>query len=279
VRSAPRRFRLVLAYDGTDYAGWQIQPDVATVQATLEAALGRIQGDVPVRVRGAGRTDAGVHAVAQVADFEIATGLDDAGLVHALSRMLPDDVRPVAGETVAHGFHSRNHARWKTYRYVLDRSPDGDPFLSRFALHVSPAPDLDRVRDALDRLPGRRDWSGFAGAACPPGDRTRTLTEATLEEGPGSTVALRFTADGFLNHMVRNLVGTILEVGRGRFDPGRIDDVLTTGDRTRAGPTAAARGLFLWRVRYDDFVTPDGVGSTIVAAPGSTVRRGRGEER
>lgn len=251
-----RRFRLVLAYDGTEYAGWQVQPDARTVQGVLEDSLTRIAGGVPVRVRGAGRTDARVHAVAQVADFEIATALEDDDLVHALRRVLPADVRPVCGGTVSDRFHSRKSARSKTYRYLVDVSEPGDPFLARYALHWTYPTDLERVEDGLRRLPGRKDWSGFAGAACPPGDRVRTLDEAVLERtGPG-VLRFRFTADGFLNHQVRNLVGTLLEIGRGRFEPARIDEILDRRERRLAGPTVAGNGLCLVAVRYEDFVTP-----------------------
>ena len=245
---------MVLAYDGTSYAGWQIQPDRTTVQGVLEAALARLQGGDAVRVRGAGRTDAGVHALAQVADTELNVVLDDDGIAHALRGMLPDDVRPVAVETVAADFHSRKSARWKTYHYLLDRSEAGDALLARYALRYSGAFDEDAVRAALGRLPGRRDWSGFAGAACPPGDRVRELTLAEYRVLPASRAVFRFRADGFLNHMVRNLVGTLLEIGRGRFGPDRIDDVLDSGDRRRAGPTAAPHGLFLERIEYDGWI-------------------------
>src|SRR4030095_9830521 len=132
-RRLMRRLRLLVAYDGTDFAGWQVQPGLRTVHGVLGTALSRLNGDRPVAVRGAGRTDAGVHALGQVADCAGAWDLDDAGLVHALSRMLPDDVRVPVVATGADGFHARRHARAKVYVYRVDRSPHGDPFLHRYA--------------------------------------------------------------------------------------------------------------------------------------------------
>jgi len=260
VSATARRVRIVLAYDGAAYAGWQIQPDRPTVQATLESALTRIQGGRPAHARGAGRTDAGVHAIGQVADVEIATPFDDGRLLHALRAMLPDDVRPVDLATVADSFNARRDARSKSYVYLLDRSPAGHPCLRGYALRVRRALDLAAVRDALERIPGRRDWSGFTAAACEIEDRVRTITEAVWIERDDGRAALRFSGDGFLTHMVRNLVGTVLAVGSGRFAPGRIDEILARGDRGLAGPTAPPHGLTLRRVVYDDHAGP-GVGA------------------
>jgi tRNA pseudouridine38-40 synthase len=247
---APRRVRLDLAYDGTDFAGWQLQPGRRTIQAAVEEALCRIQGGVPARLRAAGRTDAGVHARRQVADGEVTTRLDDAGLLRALAALLPADVRPLAVRTVPGGFHSRRDAQSKTYAYVLDRAAQGDPFVSRFALHHPHFVDRAAIEEALRRLPGRRDFAGFAGADRATGSTVRDLLAARYQELEGELAVLSFTAGGFLNHMVRNLVGTLLEVARGRFAPGRIDEILASRDRRLAGPTAPARGLHLDRVTY-----------------------------
>lgn len=249
--SEPRRVRLDLAYDGTDFAGWQVQPEARTVQGLLEEKLTRVQGADAVRVRGAARTDAGVHSRGQVADAEVRTRLNDGDLEQALSSMLPQEVRVLGVRTVATEFHSRYRALSKTYRYLLDRTPQGNPFLARYALHHPRGMDEGRLLQALQSLPGRRDWSGFAGAACDVEDRVRHLMEASyVELGTGLGV-FTFEADGFLNHMVRNLVGTLLEVARGRFAPERIHEILDSRDRRLAGPTAPARGLILDRVTYD----------------------------
>jgi tRNA pseudouridine38-40 synthase len=245
-----RRVRLDLTYDGTEFAGWQFQPGQRTVQGVLENTLTEIQGRDAVSVRGAGRTDSGVHARGQVADCSIRTRLDDHSLWQALRSMLPTDLRPLRVRSVPDSFHARKDTISKTYRYDLDLSRHGDPLGARFALHYPHRLDVELLTRALRELPGRRDWSGFAAAGCDKPDRVRHLTEATLVCPTAERVSLNFTADGFLQHMVRNLVGTLLEIGGARMPPGSIAEVLKSGDRNRAGPTAAARGLCLMRVRY-----------------------------
>jgi tRNA pseudouridine38-40 synthase len=246
-----RRVRIDLAYDGTAYAGWQVQPGVRTVQGVVEDALSRLQGGRPSRIRGAGRTDSGAHARGQVADGEVATRYDDGGLMRALSHMLPEDVRPRRVLTVAPSFHAQHDARSKTYRYLIDTSATGDPWRQRYALAFPRPIDEAAVDAALELIPGTRDWSGFTGSACRVEDRVRTVTEARRIALRPGLQAFVFTADGFLTHMVRNLVGTLLEIGRLRMEPERIEDVVLTRDRTRAGPTAPAKGLCLTRVVYD----------------------------
>jgi len=252
VSAEPRRIRLDLAYDGTGFAGWQLQPGVRTVQGDLEAALSRLQGERPVRIRGAGRTDAGVHARAQVADCEIETELDDDDIGYALRRILPVDLRPCRVRTVSKDFHARNSARSKTYAYHLDVSAAGDPFRARYALHQPRPLDRDALEEALNRLPGRRDWSGFVGTLNGLRNTVRELTAVSVSTPSDSELVLRFTADGFLYHMVRNLVGTLLEVGLGRREPDHVLHVLARRDRTLGGPTAAPHGLFLESVLYDE---------------------------
>lgn len=244
-----RRIRLDLAYDGTDYLGWQAQAGGATVQGTIESALTRLTGGTKVRLRGAGRTDTGVHARGQVADAALATRISDAELLRALRRMLPRSIAVRSLATVDPDFDARRRAIEKMYRYRIDRSAAGDPFLARFALHEARAFDRPRLDDALARLPGRRDWTGFAGAACAVRNRVRTVRAARYDE-QGSEGVFTFTADGFLNHMVRNLVGTLLEVARGRRPPESIDAILERRRRALAGPTAPAKGLVLEIVRY-----------------------------
>jgi tRNA pseudouridine38-40 synthase len=246
----PRRVRLDLAYDGTEFAGWQRQPDRRTIQGVLEDALTRVSGGDPVWVRGAGRTDAGVHARGQVADCEVNGRMNDDDLAHALRSVLPADLRPLGVRTVPDDFHARHSALCKTYRYRLDLSRAGDPFVRRYALHYPWALDLDRVRRGLDRLPGKRDWTGFTASVCEIEDRVRTLEAADLELPAADIAYLSFRADGFLTYMVRNLVGTLIEIGRGRFAPERVTEILDSRDRRLAGPTAAARGLCLHHVTY-----------------------------
>ena len=246
-----RRVRIDLAYDGTDYAGWQLQPNRMTVQGVVEEALSRLNGGGRVKVRGAGRTDSGAHARGQVADAALSTRYDDFELLRALARMLPGDVRPQRVQTVPDSFHAQHDARSKTYRYTIDASAHGDPWRRRFALAYPRPLDDAAVDAALALIPGKGDWSGFAGSACTVADRVRTVSEARrVALGPG-LFAFVFSADGFLTHMVRNLVGTVLAIGEGTMPPERITDVLATADRKRAGPTAPANGLCLERVVYD----------------------------
>jgi len=245
-----RRIRLDLAYDGTDFAGWQVQPGQRTVQGVVEQALGRLDGDRRVRLHGAGRTDAGVHARQQVAHCDLGKAAGDAELARALSHILPPDVRPLSLRSVGADFDARRDARWKQYRYRIDRSPSGDPFTIRYALHYPHPLDVAAIRAALGLLPGRRDWSGFAAAACTVQNRVRNLTRAELDGSEDGDSVFDFVGDGFLTHMVRNLVGTLLEVGRGKMPPERIGAILESRDRNLAGPTAPPQGLCLERVVY-----------------------------
>lgn len=246
-----RRIRIDLAYDGTDFAGWQWQERQRTVQGTVEASLRRLAGDLPVRLRAAGRTDSGVHARQQVADCQIECRLDDAGLAHALGKMLPEDVRPLRVRTVPPDFDSMRHALRKTYRYRLDRTAHGNPLLARYAVHYPHGFDEERVRQALALLVGRHDWSGFADSRCRIDNRVRDLSEATYTAGDEDAAGwFSFTADGFLTYMVRNMVGTLLEIAGGRMEVETIERILESGDRRLGAATAPAKGLCLWRVVY-----------------------------
>lgn len=245
----PRRIRIEHAYDGSDFHGWQWQVGRRTVQGVLEQVLTRLAGGGAVRLRAAGRTDAGVHAAGQVADGVIRSRLDDRQLARALAKMLPRDLRPRSVRTVDDGFNAMKHATRKTYVYRVDRSPYGDPLTARFALHHPHPFDEARVREGLARLTGRRDFSGFADSRCVVEDRVRTLTVARLEQD-GPRAGFRFTADGFLTYMVRNMVGTLLALGAGRIPPEQIDRILDSGDRRLAAATAPARGLCLEHVVY-----------------------------
>lgn len=246
-----RRIRIDLTYDGTDFCGWQWQLHQRTVQETVEQVLTRLARDGPVRLRAASRTDSGVHARQQVADCLIDSRLDDDGLARALGKMLPADVRPTGVRTVPPAFSSMHDAVRKSYRYRLDRSRHGDPLLARFAVHHPHPVDVELVRQGTRSLVGKHDWSGFADSRCTIQNRVREMCEADYRESDEGGYFV-FTADGFLTYMVRNLVGTLLEVGAGRMDPAIVGRILETGDRRLAGATAPPRGLCLWQIVYSD---------------------------
>ncbi|MCP3982365.1 MAG: tRNA pseudouridine(38-40) synthase TruA [bacterium] len=248
----PRRVRIDLSYDGTEFAGFQFQPRHRTVQGVLEQALSRIQGDRPLRVQASGRTDAGVHARRQVAACFLASRYDDRQVAHSLRALLPDDVRVEGVRTVDEGFDPRRGARSKTYRYMLDRTPHGDVFRARFALHYPREMDVEPMKHVLGLLLGRHDFAGFAGSAGNVETTVRTMTEARFVESGRDAAQFVFSANGFLNHMVRILVGALLEVAQGVIAPAELKRILDSGERDLKWTTAPAHGLCLWEVEYED---------------------------
>lgn len=244
-------FRLVIEYDGTEFEGWQLQPGGArTVQGAIEAALARVVG-AAVGVHGAGRTDAGVHALGQVANVHLDTALDPATLRDALNAGLPRDVAVREVALAPEAFHARRDARAKHYAYRLWTGAVRSPLRDRMSLWVRRPLDLAAMRAAAAGLVGTHDFTSFRAAGSSVATSVRTLHAVTIDGAAGGEVVLRFEGSGFLRHMVRNLVGTLLEVGRARRAPQEMAALLAVGDRTRAGPTAPARGLVLERVDYD----------------------------
>jgi tRNA pseudouridine38-40 synthase len=261
-----RVLKLTLAYDGTDFAGWQRQADARTVQATLEAALEPVAG-MPVKVVGAGRTDAGVHAAAQVASVTIASplGLDE--LQNALNATLPPDVRVLDIEPANDGFDARRDARWKTYRYAVWIGRVMPPLLRRTAWHVTHRLDVAAMNAASTALVGTHDFAAFQSAGSNARSTTREVIDAswtargwsgdtigevlTTAEG-ASLLSFDVTGNGFLRHMVRTMVGTLVEVGRGRLAPSDLARILGSRRRSEAGPTAPAHGLTLQSILYTD---------------------------
>jgi tRNA pseudouridine38-40 synthase len=247
---SPSNWRLVLEYDGTEFEGWQVQPGGRrTVQGTLEEAFGPL-AEGAVRVYGAGRTDAGVHAEGQVANVRAATRLDPARLLRALNARLPGDVVVRLLEPAPAAFHARRDARSKLYRYRLWTGLVRSPLRERFAWRVRAPLDLDALQSAAALLAGTHDFASFRAAGSAARTTVRTLTRAGWRGRVGEELCFEVEGPGFLRHMVRNLVGSLVEVGRGRREPGWIADLLAARDRTRAGPTAPAHGLTLVRVEY-----------------------------
>ncbi|HEY1204867.1 MAG: tRNA pseudouridine(38-40) synthase TruA [Bryobacteraceae bacterium] len=246
-----RRIRITLAYDGTDFHGWQVQPELPTVQGTLEAVVAEIEGAF-VRVEGSGRTDAGVHALAQVAAFSIANPIPAANLKRAMNRLLPRSIRVLAVEEAAADFHPRFQARAKTYEYRIWRGEICLPFERLYILHHAYPLDVERMIEATAILEGEHDFSAFAASDERDeegGSKVRTIFSSRLELA-GERLTYRVRGSGFLKHMVRNIVGTLLEVGKGNLDAEAVCGLLAPGVTEKAGPTAVARGLFLVEVEY-----------------------------
>jgi len=252
-------FKIILAYDGAGFVGWQRQTSGTSIQGLLEDALRALDArDVPVT--GAGRTDAGVHALGQVASFSLARAMAPDVLVRAMNARLPDTIRVLAATEAPAAFHARFDARKKTYRYRIWNGDVMSPFECAQAWHVSGALDVEQMAAAARLLEGRHDFAAFQGA----GTTTRTTAREVFSSSVielsqclgcsvvrGRLLVYEITGNGFLRHMVRTIVGTLVEIGRGRQSAAWMREVVASRDRARAGPTAPAAGLFLAGVEYD----------------------------
>ncbi len=234
-----------MAYDGTEYAGFQVQPNAPTVQGELERVLAEICGG-PVRVTGAGRTDAGVHATGQVIDFRTASALDGGTMERGVNALLPEDIAVSGLEPAGETFHSRFSATGRTYEYRIRNAPVRDPLERRREQWLSATLDRAAMREASTQLVGRHDFAAFAAGV----SGQRTVRRAVWSE-EGSLLRFEIEADAFLRGMVRGIVGTLLWVGRGKTSVDRFAEVLRSADRAQAGPSAPPQGLSLVRVSYD----------------------------
>jgi tRNA pseudouridine38-40 synthase len=280
-QSAPalQNWKLTLAYDGTEFRGWQVQPGERTVQGELRAALGRITGESPLP-QGSGRTDAGVHALGQVASFALAAPIPAENLQRALNRTLPASIRVLEAKRVASTFHARHSAVAKTYEYLIFRGAICPPFLARYVYACCWPMDFEALEESARAFVGEHDFLSFAATDPelesrsqeaaqqseqrpmpragfqiePPAAATvKRIYSSGWEERPseaGALLVYRVRGSGFLHHMVRNLVGTMLDVGRRRLGADSIAGILAARSRAAAGPTAPARGLFLHSVEY-----------------------------
>ncbi len=260
-----RHFRLTLAYDGTGFVGWQRQParSGTSVQALVEEALAVLEGR-PVAVAAAGRTDAGVHALGQVASFALERDIDAATLVRALNFHLPDAVRAIAAAEVEAGFHARFSARTKTYRYQVWNGPIVPPMLLAYAWHLPSPLDVSAMDAAARIVEGTHDFAAFQSVGTAPTTTERAIISSRvaalhggetgliggLDPAAGALISYEVSGHGFLRHMVRSIVGTLVEIGQGRRDLGWMQMVLGSKDRAQAGRTAPAAGLILVRVTY-----------------------------
>jgi tRNA pseudouridine38-40 synthase len=271
-------WKLTLAYDGTDFRGWQVQPGQRTVQGELQAAIGRVVGESPLP-QGSGRTDAGVHALAQVASFGLQAPIPAENLRRALNRTLPESIRILEAKTAGNAFHARHSAVGKTYEYrvFLERPTPGHPvvcppFLARYVYSYPWPLNFDALQGAAGKFVGTHNFLSFAatdpdaatrGEGRPDGDEDEPLEPGAVRSifgswwekqpvGDADLFVYRVRGSGFLHHMVRNLVGTMLDVGRGYRRGDEIPAMIEARARSAAGPTAPARGLFLHSVDYGE---------------------------
>ncbi len=249
-----RNLKLTIAYDGADFSGWQVQPDAPTIQAALATAIGRITGE-KVLPQGSGRTDAGVHALAQVATFQTESTIPPANLVVALNDTLPASVRILSAEEVADDFHPRKSARAKTYRYRIFREAICPPFLARYVWHYPYPLNESAMAQAAPLIEGEHDFTSFAAVDPERGkdqeniSNVRTIFSSRWRRDDFELI-YEVRGSGFLHHMVRNLVGTFLLVGKGTLAAGDITRILAAKNRSAAGATAPAAGLYLLTVEY-----------------------------
>ncbi len=248
-------YKLLIQYDGTDFHGWQVQDNQRTVQGELQRTLSLLE-NADVNVAGSGRTDAGVHAEGQVASVKLARAFTPEKLRAAINGNLWQDVRILQVEKMSDDFHARFSASGKTYVYRVINAPVISPFWSRFAHHDARPLDVGRMNEAARLFLGKHDWTAFSSANSDAQTRVRTISELTIESNWDSRanaalIEFTITGDGFLRYMVRSIVGTLLEVGRGEKDSDTIQTAIITGDRELAGVTAPAQGLTLVKVYYE----------------------------
>jgi tRNA pseudouridine38-40 synthase len=249
-----RNLKLIVSYDGSEFAGWQVQPDAATVQGTLASAIGRITGE-KVLPQGSGRTDAGVHALAQVATFVTESSVPTPNFVKALNDLLPPSVRVLEVEEAPADFHARKSARAKTYRYRIYRTSVCPPFLARYVWHYPFPLNESAMERAAKFVVGEHDFTSFAavdperGSEDWPASNARFIFSSTWER-EGDELLYTVKGNGFLHHMVRNLLGTFILVGKGTLRSEDLDRIIAARNRSAAGATAPASGLYLVSVEY-----------------------------
>lgn len=239
-------YKLVIAYDGVDYHGWQIQPGLKTIQGTIQESLEKITGK-KIKIIGAGRTDAGVHAIGQVANFHAELSLSDDELFRALNAILPKDIRIINLERAPDNFHARKMAKAKIYEYRILNSKIISPFLFRYVYYCPFYLDFNRMKEASKFFAGKKDFTAFSSSEVKNKVREVYYSEIFKKE---DEIIYKIKANGFLRYMVRTIVGTLIDIGRGKIEIEFIEEIFSRKDRSLAGPTAPPHGLYLKEVIY-----------------------------
>jgi tRNA pseudouridine38-40 synthase len=240
---------MTIEYDGSKYLGWQVQPRGPTIQGVLEEKLALLTGQ-KTRVTASGRTDAGVHALNQVAHFRTESQMDIRSFQRALNSLLPPDILMKKMEEVEEGFNARKSARSKIYVYQLLNRPLRSPFHRTTAWHIPQKLDLREMKKATSSLLGEHDFSAFRSVGSPTRTATRRVLRAEWKRGREGFLRFEIEATGFLKQMVRAIVGTLVDIGKGKISPVQFQKIMESKDRKKAGPTAPAHGLFLKEVKY-----------------------------
>jgi len=244
-----RNIKLLIEYDGTNYLGWQVQPKGPTLQGILEEKLGLLTGE-PIRLFGSGRTDSGVHALGQVAHFKTQSQMDIHTIQRALNSLLPHDIAIQKVEEVDEGFHARKHSKSKVYEYRILNRNLRSVFHRGYVWYIPQKLNLTEMKKATRSLIGEHDFSAFRTVGSPTRTTVRRVIRAEWKRGRDGLIRFEIEANGFLKQMVRSIIGTLVEIGKGRMKAAEIRKVLNSRDRKEAGPTAPAQGLFLKEVKY-----------------------------
>mgnify|MGYP003295573866 CR=1 FL=1 len=245
-----KRIMIVVAYEGTKYCGWQSQPNQITVEEVLNRELSRLLNE-EIQVIGASRTDSGVHAMGNVAVFDTDARIPAEKIAYALNQRLPEDIRIRKSEEVAADFHPRKQATRKTYEYKILNEEFANP-VQRLYAHFTYVPlDENKMQEAASYLIGEHDFASFCAAGSTAETTVRTIYGLTVERS-GTMISIKVTGNGFLYNMVRIIAGTLMEVGKGRFTPEQVKEILEAKDRTKAGPTAPAKGLILYEYQFEE---------------------------
>jgi tRNA pseudouridine38-40 synthase len=244
-----RTIKLLIEYDGTNYQGWQVQPECPTIQGILEEKLSRLTGE-RIHLIGSGRTDSGVHALGQVAHFKTQCRMDICTIQRALNSLLPHDIVIQKVEEVDEGFHARKHSKSKVYEYRILNRNLRSAFHRGYVWHIPQKLNLMEMKKATQGLIGEHDFSAFRTVGSPTRTAVRRVIRAEWKRGREGLIRFEIEANGFLKQMVRSIIGTLVEIGKGRMKASDFKKILNSKDRTEAGPTAPAHGLFLKEVKY-----------------------------